>query len=95
MNAPIHVFIHGGAWRGGLAKDSAYPAEMFVTAGAHYVVPDFVWVQNAGGSLMPIADQLRRAVAWVYKNAASFGGDPSRLYLSGTRQAATSPVSSW
>jgi arylformamidase len=82
-NAPIHVFIHGGAWRGGLAKDSAYPAEMFVTAGAHYVVPDFVWVQNAGGSLMPIAEQVRRAVAWVYKNAASFGGDPNRLYLSG------------
>jgi len=82
-NAPIHVFLHGGAWRGGLAKDSAYPAEMFVTAGAHYVVPDFVWVQNVGGSLMPIADQVRRAVAWVYKNAASFGGDPNRLYLSG------------
>ncbi len=82
-NAPIHVFIHGGAWRGGLAKDSAYPAEMFVTAGAHYVVPDFVWVQNAGGSLMPMADQVRRAVAWVYKNAASFSGDPNRLYLSG------------
>ncbi len=82
-NAPIHVFIHGGAWRGGLAKDSAYPAEMFVTAGAHYVVPDFVWVQNVGGSLMPIAEQVRRAVAWVYKNAASFGGDPNRLYLSG------------
>jgi arylformamidase len=82
-NAPIHVFLHGGAWRGGLAKDSAYPAEMFVTAGAHYVVPDFAWVQNAGGSLMPIADQVRRAVAWVYKNAASFGGDPNRLYLCG------------
>ena len=82
-NAPIQVFIHGGAWRGGLAKDSAYPAEMFVTAGAHYVVPDFVWVQNAGGSLMPMADQVRRAVAWVYKNAASFGGDANRLCLSG------------
>src|SRR5207244_8959458 len=44
---------------------------------------DFVWVQDAGGSLMTMADQVRRAVAWVYKNAASFGGDPSRLYLSG------------
>lgn len=82
-NAPIHVFLHGGAWRGGLAKDFAYPAELFVTAGAHYVVPDFVWVQNAGGSLMPMADQVRRAVAWVYKNATSFGGDPNRFYLSG------------
>lgn len=82
-NAPIRVFIHGGAWRGGLAKDSAYPAETFVAAGAHYVALDFITVLKAGGSLMPMADQVRRAVAWVYKNAASFGGDPNRLYLSG------------
>jgi arylformamidase len=82
-NAPIQVFLHGGAWRGGLARDYAFPGEMFVHAGAHYVVPDFVWVQNAGGSLLPMADQVRRAVAWVYRNAASFGGDPSRLYVSG------------
>src|SRR5687768_10459391 len=27
-NAPIHVFIHGGAWRSGLAKDNAFQAEM-------------------------------------------------------------------
>jgi arylformamidase len=32
---------------------------------------------------MPMAEQVRRAVAWVYKNAASFGGDPNRVYLSG------------
>jgi arylformamidase len=82
-SAPIHIFIHGGAWRGGLAKDFAFPAEMFLAAGAHYIVPDFVWVQDAGGSLMPMADQVRRAVAWVFKNAASFGGDPNRLYISG------------
>lgn len=82
-NAPIHIFIHGGAWRGGLAREFAFPAEMFIAAGAHYIVPDFVWVQDAGGSLMPMADQVRRAVAWVFKNAASFGGDPNRLYISG------------
>src|SRR6516162_9569967 len=33
-NAPIFVFIHGGAWLGGAAKDYGYPAEMFVNAGA-------------------------------------------------------------
>ncbi len=82
-NAPINVYIHGGAWRGGLAKNFAYMAEMHLAAGAHFVVPDFVWVQEAGGSLMTMADQVRRAVAWVYKNATSFGGDPNRLYLSG------------
>jgi arylformamidase len=82
-NAPVLVFIHGGAWRGGLAKDYAFPAEMFVRAGAHYVVPDFSWVQDTGGSLLPIADQIRRAVAWTAQNAASFGGDPGRVYVAG------------
>jgi arylformamidase len=81
--APIFVFIHGGAWRAGRAADYAVPAEMFLDAGAHYVAPDFSAVQDAGGSLLVLADQVCRAVAWVYRNASSFGGDPSRLYLGG------------
>lgn len=81
--APIFVFIHGGAWRTGLAKDHAYPAEMFVAAGVNFVVPDFVLVQDCGRSLMPMADQVRRAVAWAYQNAHRFGGDPNRFYLGG------------
>ena len=67
----------------GPRKDYAFPAELFVHAGAHYVVPDFAWVQDVGGSLMPIAEQVRRAVAWVHGNAQSFGGDPDRIYVSG------------
>jgi len=82
-NAPVMVFIHGGAWRSGLAKDYAFPAEMFLRAGAHFVVPDFSWVQDTGGSLLPIADQVRRAVAWTVRNAESFGGDPARVHVSG------------
>jgi arylformamidase len=82
-NAPINIFIHGGAWRGGLAKDFGYPAELFVHAGAHYVVPDFINVMEANGSLMAMAEQVRRAVAWVYRNAQSFGGNPDHLYVSG------------
>jgi arylformamidase len=82
-NAPIMVFIHGGAWRVGRAAEYAFPAETFVRAGAHFVVPDFAWVQDAGGNLMTLADQVRRAVAWCWRNAASFGGDPNRLYVSG------------
>lgn len=81
--APIFVFIHGGAWRSGRAEEFAIPAEMFLDAGAHYVVPDFYWVQEAGGSLMVLADQVRRAIAWVWRNAAGFGGDPGRLYAGG------------
>ena len=81
--APIFVFIHGGAWRSGRSKDFAVPAEMFLRAGAHYVVPDFAWVQDFGGNLMVLADQVRRAIAWIYRNIARFGGDPNRLYVGG------------
>ncbi|HEY2527715.1 MAG TPA: alpha/beta hydrolase [Xanthobacteraceae bacterium] len=81
--APIFLFIHGGAWLHGSAKDYAYAAETYVNAGAHYVVPDFISVDKAGGDLRVMAQQVRRAIAWTYNNAASFDGDPERLYIGG------------
>jgi arylformamidase len=97
--APVFIFIHGGAWRAGLAKTYAAPAEMFIRAGAHYVVLDFSWVQDCAGSLLPMADQVRRAIAWVYRNAASFGGDPDRFYVgghsSGAHLAAVALTTDW
>ena len=98
-NAPIFVFIHGGAWVRGDAKSYSAPAEMFVGAGAHYIVPDFTSVADAGGSLFPMAEQMRRAIAWVWRNAASFGGDPNRLYIggqsSGAHLAAVALTTDW
>jgi len=82
-NAPVNVYVHGGAWRNGQAKDFAAPAEMFVNAGANFVVLDFVQIQETGGNLLPMAQQVRCAVAWVYKNAASFSADPKRVYITG------------
>lgn len=85
---PVHLYIHGGAWRRGLAKDYAYPAETYVNAGAHYIAIDFNNVDETNGELAPMAEQVRRAIAWAWKNAASFGGDASRLYVSGTSSGA-------
>ena len=82
-DAPVNVFIHGGAWRNGRSADFAYLAEVFVHAGAHSVILDFTNIDAAGGNLMTMAQQVRSAVAFVYRNAASFGGDPQRLYVSG------------
>jgi arylformamidase len=81
-NAPINIFIHGGAWRQRAVKDYAFLAEMIVRAGGHWVGLDFVGVENTKGDLLPMADQVRRAVAWVYNNARTFGGDPERIYVS-------------
>jgi arylformamidase len=87
-NAPINVFVHGGAWRQRSVKDYAFMAEMFVRAGAHWVGLDFDGVEGTKGDLLPIADQVRRAVAYVYNNAKSFGGDPNRIHVSGQSSGA-------
>jgi arylformamidase len=81
--APIFLFIHGGAWLHGRAREYAFAAESFVNAGAHYVVPDFISVDAANGDLRVMAEQVRRAIAWTYKNAGRFDGDPDRLYIGG------------
>jgi arylformamidase len=80
-HAPVMVYLHGGAWRGGDARAQAYAAETFVRAGAHWVVPEFATVMDVG--LDGMVDQVRRAVAWVARHADRFGGDSGRLYVGG------------
>jgi arylformamidase len=79
--APVAIFVHGGAWRGGAAGEFSFLAEPFVQAGAHFVVLDFTTVDDAGGNLFPMVEQVRRAVGWVYGNAEKLGGDRRRLHL--------------
>lgn len=82
-NAPIHIHIHGGAWHQRPAAEYAFAAEMLMNAGAHYVLPDFISVDQANGDLMPMVEQVRRAIAWTLRHAPAFGGDAERVYLSG------------
>ena len=86
--APINVFVHGGAWRAGLARDYGFPAEMLVNAGANFAALDFNNVLETGGDLLPMADQVRRGIAWVCQNAERLGVDPRRVYVSGTSSGA-------
>lgn len=97
--APTLIIIHGGAWRAGTARDFADAIEVFVRAGAHCAVLDFISVIDAEGSLFPMADQVCRAIAWVAVNAESFGGDPDHIYLfgrsSGAHLAGVAVVTDW
>jgi arylformamidase len=98
-DSPVVVFLHGGAWRSGLARDYAFVAEAFVTAGIHVALPDFAWVQDCSGDLRVLADQTRRAIAWVHAQAAPLGIDSSRLFLighsSGAHLAAVAATTDW
>ena len=87
-DAPVLVFIHGGAWRNGRARDFGFSAEAFVRNGVHFVISDFDSVDDVNGDLSVLAGQVRRAVAWVYQNSRSFGGNPERIYVSGRSSGA-------
>ena len=79
--APTLVFIHGGAWKAGHKDEVSFFAEHFVAAGANCVAVNFALVPE-----VRLQEQVRQAaasIAWVWRNAASFGGDPEKLYVTG------------
>lgn len=98
-NAPVMIFIHGGSWRGGRAEQFTVYAEPFVKAGANFVVVDFTNVGETKGDIFPMVDQVRRAVAWTFRNAKSFGGNADALYLisrsSGSHLASCVLITEW
>lgn len=79
--APVHVFIHGGAWRAGKAGSYHFPAEMFLDNGVSYIGLDFGNVQDIG--LDDMTAQIRKALAHIHKNADKLGIDPNQIYISG------------
>jgi len=80
-DAPIVVFIHGGAWTRQSKEMVSYPAEAFVAAGAHYVAINFGLVPAV--TLDEQVRQVRASIAWVYRNAGDFGADPEQLFVVG------------
>ena len=80
-SAPVLVFIHGGYWRGLDKADHSFVAPSFNADGAAVVVPNYALCPAV--SIEHITLQMAAAVAWVWRHAARFGGDPSRIALVG------------
>ena len=79
--APVLVFLHGGAWLRGSRLDVAYPAPSVTGRGAAFLAVDFNNVSEV--PLPAMIEQCREAIDWTTRHAASFGGDPGRIYLAG------------
>ncbi len=79
--APIVVFFYGGAWNSGERADYLFAAEAFASRGMVTVVPDYRLYPEV--RYPDFLLDCSKAVAWVARNAARFGGDPQRIYLAG------------
>lgn len=80
-NSPIHVHVHGGAWRSLTKADASFMAPPFLTAGAAYVALDFSVMPKA--RLPDMVDQVRRAIVRLHTLAGEIGGDSNRIHVSG------------
>lgn len=79
--SPILLFIHGGYWRAFNKEMFRFVAERFVEAGAAVVVNNYDLCPSV--TMDEITRQNRAALAWIYKNAGSFGADPGRIHVTG------------
>ena len=80
-DAPIHMFIHGGYWHSLGSKEFSFVAEGLVAAGVTVVINNYALCPAV--TITEIVRQNRAAVAWLYRNAATFGGNRSRIHVSG------------
>jgi arylformamidase len=80
-DAPVLVFIHGGYWRSLDKRDQSFVAPSFTAEGALVVIPNYTLCPAVG--IEAIALQMTRALAWTYRHAALYGGDPGRLHVVG------------
>lgn len=79
--APVQVFFHGGYWRAFHKDDFSFTARAFAPKGVATVVVNYALVPSV--DMDELVRQCRSALAWVHRNAASFGGDAERLFVSG------------
>jgi arylformamidase len=80
-DAPVLVYVHGGYWRALSKGDFSFVAPSFVADGAMVVVPDYALCPAV--TIEDIALQMVKAVAWTWRHAADYGGNPQRLAVVG------------
>jgi len=80
-DAPVLVFIHGGYWRSLDKRDVAFLAPAFVHAGAMVVMPNYALCPAV--TIDRIVLQVVHAMAWTWRHAALYGGDPRRIVVAG------------
>jgi arylformamidase len=79
--APVLVFIHGGYWRSRDKSEFSFVAPAFNAEGAAVVLPNYALAPAV--SVEHITLQLTQALAWTWRHAADFGGDPARIVVAG------------
>ena len=78
---PVVLFFYGGSWQNGRREDYYFAGAGLASKGFVAMLPDY---RKYPQVVFPgFVDDGALAVAWARRNAARFGGDPTRIFLMG------------
>lgn len=78
---PVVIAVMGGAWVIGHRAWNAQLGDRLMDAGVLVFAIDYRNFPQ--GKIPDMVDDLTRGIEWVFQNAASYGGDPSKIVLTG------------
>ena len=79
--APLLAFIHGGYWQWNDKEPFAFLGEQLVPAGAAFANIEYALCPSV--TLTELTAQIRRAIAYLWREAGRFGYDRERIVVSG------------
>ncbi len=80
-NGTVVAFMHGGGWTNGYKEWMAFMAPPMTSAGITFVsigyrlAPESTWPAGV--------EDAAAGIAWIYKNIATHGGNPDRIFVGG------------
>jgi len=78
---PVIIFIYGGSWQSGERQGYGFVGRALAKRGFLVVIPDYRLVPDV--RFPAFLEDNAAAFRWVTANAATWGGDPSRIVLVG------------
>jgi arylformamidase len=84
--APLLIYFHGGYWQELSKNESLFAAPDCVANGIAFAAIDYTLAPRA--ALGTIVEQCRRAIASLYRQAATLGFDARRIYVAGNSAGA-------
>lgn len=80
-NLPVVFWIHGGGWQAGDKTEVQHKPRVFNERGFVFVSTNYRFWPKVEMSVL-IRD-VAKALGWVHKNIAGYGGDPKRIFVMG------------
>ncbi|HYI39923.1 MAG TPA: alpha/beta hydrolase [Allosphingosinicella sp.] len=87
---PVLVFFYGGGWHGGDKDHYGFAARAYAAKGFLVILPDYRLVPDV--RFPAFVQDSAAAIAWTWRNAGRFGGDPNRIVTAGHSAGAYNAV---